>query len=79
MRDKLPEDLRYQLVSNAYSNMNEQIINIFQSSTATKFLFNLVEKKYTFDEQVSNQGERALSLNYLHKGKMAFTVACGTK
>ena len=55
------------------------MINIFQSTTATKFLFNLVEKKYTFEEQVLNQGERALSLNYLHKGKMEFSVFCGNQ
>lgn len=66
-------------MSNAYSAMNEKMINIFQSTAATRFLFNLVEKKYTTDEQVVNQGDRAMILNYLHKGKMEFTVFSGTQ
>jgi hypothetical protein len=56
MRAKLPEDLRYQLVSNAYAQMNICVINMFQSRTATKFLFNLEEKMFTYDENIANQG-----------------------
>lgn len=79
MRDKLPEDLRFQLVSNAYWEMNEKMVNIFQSTAATRFLFRLVERKYTMDEQVVSQGDRAMVLNYLHKGSMDFTVESGTQ
>ena len=42
MRDKLPEDLRLKLVSDAYSVLNEKIVNIFQSTAAARFLFDVV-------------------------------------
>ena len=68
MKEKLPENLRIELLKSAYSIFYKKIFTIFLNPEAIRFLFHLTERKYTSNQQVFDQYERANSLVYLHKG-----------
>ena len=52
MISKLPSDLRFTLLRNAYGSFNSLLMNIFKTDQAVKFLMLLSEKNYTVGELV---------------------------
>ena len=79
MKDKLPEDLRIELLKSAYSIYYNKIYTIFSNSLVIRFLFYLTERKYTHNEVIFEQGERSNALYYLQKGFVEFFLKTGSK
>lgn len=77
MIDKIPEELRIELLKNAYEDFYDRMLGIFFTPDIIRIFFHLTEKKFTHHEPIFNQGERPTSLFYLSKGKVDFVVKHG--
>lgn len=54
------------------------MLSIFFSTDVIRIFFYLTEKKFTHNESVFNQGERANYLFYILKGRVDFAIKHGT-
>ena len=71
MKAKLPDDLRFELVSSAYKKLNNSFKTIFEGSNdATSLLYYIEEKKHTAGDLIMVQGMFIDKICYLHKGEV---------
>lgn len=78
MKSKLPEDLRDELLGNAYLQVQNHLEYVFlRSPSITKLLYFLEERKFTENEVILQQGATIDYLYYLHQGEVRLTYIFG--
>ena len=78
MKSKLPEDLRDELLGNAYLQVQNHLEYVFlRSPSITKLLYFLEERKFTENEVILQQGAMIDYLYYLHQGEVRLTYIFG--
>ena len=78
MKSRLPEDLRDELLGNAYLQLQNHLEYVFlRSPSIIKWLYFLQEKKFTENEVILQQGATIDQLYYLHQGEVRLTYIFG--
>lgn len=54
------------------------MLTIFYTNDIIRIFFHLTEKKFTHNEAIFDQGDRANALFYISKGKANFSIKHGT-